>query len=934
MRFRMSNDPTVSAELSTAPRVAAVVSAADPALLRRCLDAIAEQVYGAARVFVVGGDDEIRHVAGEYEAMWRPNLRAAVGSIGPEFTFVWALREQALPDRQALRALVQDAMRVDASVAGSKIVDADRPELLVSVGYGTDVFDAPYSGLQPGEVDQSQYDVIRDVAAVSGVSVLIRRDLYRGLGGIDSAMAPTAAAIDFCQRARLRGARVVVIPESVVGYDGYEDESEWRERAGEIRAMIKSYSLLTLVWSLPLALLIGLVEGVARIPLGKFPLPGVLAAWLWNIPRLPSAIRQRMQVRRGRETGDEELFRYQVAGSARLRLLWDDGMIRIRDRFPEGVLSGFADAVEAGQQRIQRPAFFVASLIVLFALVATREVWTEHLPIVGFSLPPPDSAVDTLGAYAGGWNPAGLGSPEVLRPSVAAVALVQLLAFGKGGLAVALITVGSFLLGAFGLGRLLRMWGVGSVAGHLAGATLMAGPAMIVATGATHWTAIPAIAAIPWALRAALAPRAQSAFGRLSALAGASIAVGIVGAFLPFGILVPLIAMTLWAVLGVGERTAALGRMALATVLALPLLMPWLLYVDLGDLVGAGIPAYWSPTLSAVIAVAAAAAGAILAGNRTVAAVGAWGAVLAVIGLVVARTGTWGAGHEVMLAGVALSAVGVAVAVGAGLEAAVRRREVGGWRSLMAIAGGVGAAMMVVTTVVLAGPGRAGLPHDELTGTFAFAAPPGSEPSRVLVFGPEATLPGTAREIDGLGYRVFVPPYPYSWESELNEPRLGDDALHAVLQHLLDGRTRRVGSALAEFGVGWIAFTEPSPLEALFESQLDLVTLRSLRFPVFRNESVAVVAASSEGSVWLSDGTGFVAPESGGSGDVFIASNADLRWGPGTWQQSDWGNLVATDGSTLSFAGYGPRRLAALAALAWLLALSVVAVAGRSGRSS
>jgi hypothetical protein len=56
---------------------------------------------------------------------------------------------------------------VDAAVAGSKVVDAANPELLVSVGYATGVFDAPIPDFS-GELDQAQFDVIRDVASVSG----------------------------------------------------------------------------------------------------------------------------------------------------------------------------------------------------------------------------------------------------------------------------------------------------------------------------------------------------------------------------------------------------------------------------------------------------------------------------------------------------------------------------------------------------------------------------------------------------------------------------------------------------------------------------------------------------------------------------------------------------------------------------------------------
>ncbi|NIV89170.1 MAG: hypothetical protein GWN35_20835, partial [Actinobacteria bacterium] len=82
-----------------------------------------------------------------------------------------------------LGALAVDGPRADASIAGSKILRDDEPDRFVSVGFATDVFAAPYTGLQPDEVDQEQYDVIRDVAAVSAASMLIRRDLLMGLGG-------------------------------------------------------------------------------------------------------------------------------------------------------------------------------------------------------------------------------------------------------------------------------------------------------------------------------------------------------------------------------------------------------------------------------------------------------------------------------------------------------------------------------------------------------------------------------------------------------------------------------------------------------------------------------------------------------------------------------------------------------------------------------
>lgn len=929
MANRMSTQPETTRP--AAPRVVAVVTADDPELLGPCLDAIGTQVYVPAKVIVVGGADEVRRVAGQREAMWRPTLRAVYDAIGTDVEYVWALRQRARPEPGALAALVRDGSRVDASVAGSKVVDAANTELLISVGYATDVFDAPYSGLQAGELDQEQFDVIRDVAAVSDTSMLIRRDLFRGLGGVDPLMPPTSAAIDFCQRARLRGGRVVVVPSSVVRYEGPDPAPRWRERAGETRAMIKAYSPLTLLWSLPVAFLVGLGESVLGLFAGRFALPGVIAAGLWNLAHLPSAVKGRIQARRGREVGDEELFRYQVNGSTRLRAVWDDMAERVRARFPEGVLSGFADAVEAGQQRVRNPGFFMGFLVVLFSLVATREIWSERLPVGGFSLLPPESASAALGAYAGGWNPAGLGSPEVLQPQVAVTALVQFLTLGRPGAAVALITLASFLAGAFGMSRLLRSWRVAPAAGLIAGVVLMAGPGVAALADGTHWNAIPAVATLPWAVVSALAASRGSRRHRIRGFTATALLVGVGAAFSPAMLVVPLLAVAVWAIVGVGARVGALARAALASGAAVLLLMPWVLYADLGDFLGSGSAAFWEPGPWIVGFAAAACVGVMVTGDRVLAALAGWGGLLAAIGAVAARSGDFGGGAGISAFGLGAVAFGIAIVAGAALEAGGRRRVWGGSASVGARVAMAAAIALALTTLAVAGSGRAGLPADALGGSFRFAVN-GDVSSRILLFGPVDTLPGTSRTLDGLGYRLILPPYPATWEANLNEPRLGDEALEALLFDIIDGKVRRAGSALAEFGIGWIAFTEPSPLELLFEAQLDLVPLRSLDFPVFRNEIPAAPARSNGGTVWPLVGTGYRAPQ--GVGDtVTIASNADYRWGPGSWEQAGWANRISDAGDGASFGGYGPRRVMALVSGAWALVLAMVWLASRRRRA-
>ncbi len=926
----MSTDPPPGGPERVAPGVAVIVVADEAAPTRACLEAVGRQVYEPAQVVVVGGDDEIRHIAGEHEARWRPNLRAVGDALPAEAELLWLIAGRAQPRPDALRTLVADLERVDASVAGSKILDAEDPSRLVSVGYATDVFAAPFSGLQPGEVDQEQYDVVRDVAAVSMTSMLIRRDLYQGLRGPDPVLAPLSAAVDLCQRARLRGARVIVSPSSEVLLSGEELGPDWRERAGEFRAMVKSFSAVTLLWAVPLSFLVGLAEALGALFLGSFRITGFLVAWLRGLVLLPSSIAARIAARRGRVAGDEELFRFQVNGSARLRVLYDQVLERTRRRFPEGVLAGFIDVVESGQQRLRRPAVVAGIALVVFAVAATRAIWTGRLPAVGFSLPPPDDAVEALRAYAGGWNPAGLGSPEVLRPAVAGTALVQLATLGRSGAAVSVLTVGAFLAGGFGTARLLRVWGIGSVSGLTAGIVLMAGPAAAALGDATQWAALVGLAGIPWAMAGALAPWPERFVGRISRLASTALATGIVGVFAPAALPVPVAAVALWAIVGRGPRWPAAGRALLGTATALPLLMPWILYADLPGFYTDGRAAFWEPSTLVVGVFAATCIAAIVAADRARAPVAGWSGLLVVAGALVARAGDLGAGREALVAGLAAASLGTAVLVGVALEAATRRHSLAGLRRATAVVAAAGAAVLTVTTVATLAPGRAGLPEDTFTGTYGFAAAAEGAQGRVLVFGPAETLPGTSYDYEGLAYRVFTPPVPRTWSTYLPDQRLGDNALVELFDDLVSGRVRRAGERLADFGIGWVLFTEDSPLESLFEAQLDLVPLRSLDSVVFRNEVPAARATAADGTAWRWDGTAYRLPEGApASGTLYVAENGDRRWGPGEWEQAGWANRITVAGDTVRFSGHTGRRSMAVGSAGWLGALLVAALVGR-----
>ncbi len=70
------------------------------------------------------------------------------------------------------------------------------------------------------EQDKGQYDDAADVLWATGAALLVRARIYKEVGGLDGRFFAHSEEIDMCWRIRLRGYRVVCLPESVVYHVG------------------------------------------------------------------------------------------------------------------------------------------------------------------------------------------------------------------------------------------------------------------------------------------------------------------------------------------------------------------------------------------------------------------------------------------------------------------------------------------------------------------------------------------------------------------------------------------------------------------------------------------------------------------------------------------------------------------------------------------
>lgn len=132
-------------------------------------------------------------------------------------SWLWFLTDDGVVTAQTLANQLK-AVEISPSVAvaGAKQL-SDRHLLNVglTVARNGDVL----SLIEPGELDQGQYDHRTDTFAVSLPGMLIKSEVWTDLGGFDPLTPRMAQTVDVCWRARLAGHRVAVVPTAEVQHE-------------------------------------------------------------------------------------------------------------------------------------------------------------------------------------------------------------------------------------------------------------------------------------------------------------------------------------------------------------------------------------------------------------------------------------------------------------------------------------------------------------------------------------------------------------------------------------------------------------------------------------------------------------------------------------------------------------------------------------------
>src|SRR5262245_47851680 len=592
-----------------APPVVAIVVAADPdgEWLDETLTALAAQDYDALSVLVLvdpaAGDPKPRIAAAHPRAFVRP-LPTGVATNGygsaandaleavEGAPFLLFCHDDVAPDPDAVRLMVEEAYRSNTAIVGPKLVDPRRPEALLEVGMAIDRYGVPYSGIEPGEVDQEQHDAVRDVFFVSHALMLVRSDLFHELGGFDTATTPGADDIDLCWRARLAGARVVVAPGARARHRRASIAESRARRGGSVddraatrarvRMLCKSYSALALIWVLPCALFLNVIEALGLLFTGRPRRAGALViGWPTAFAHPGDLLRARKATQALRTVDDRDVRDLMIRGSARARTFMTQ-RLHAGDRIGD-VSARTKVRVSEASQHVQRTPAIVAAILAVLVLFGSRALLLGRVPeVVGFRAWP--GIGSTWSTLSGAWRTTFMGADVAATPAFGLMAALSTVLLGHGGLARSLVVGGALPLGAWGAYRLVRSLSASTLAGVGAAVAYAANPVARNAVWQGELGPLVCFALAPFvfgALVRAASNERTLGRGHLHSLRTLALRVAVVTAGCPPGLLLALFFAVAFLVAVPFTRdarfaTRALARAAIATAIALVLYSPWL----------------------------------------------------------------------------------------------------------------------------------------------------------------------------------------------------------------------------------------------------------------------------------------------------------------------------------------------------------------------
>jgi GT2 family glycosyltransferase len=884
------------------------------AWLRQCLIALSRQTHPRLGVIAVdnassdaspemlettlGADRVIR--LGTNRGFGGAAAEALKSEAAGRADYLLLLHDDTVLAPDAVERLVDIAERVEgAGVVGAKIRDADHPDVLLDVGQTIDRFGYPYSPLEPGEIDQGQYDRLREVMAVSSSAMLVRADLMEGIGLPDDRFPTRFADVDICWRARVAGYRVLMAPRAVAlhpsaggrGQRSTRGRSHGaryeRERAG-LGGVLKNYRLVTLLWMLPLWLAQAAGRTIYLLLSRRLEdaFQMTTAVW-WNIRHLGGTLRLRRRAQRARRARDHEVRKF-MAPAGELARRW--AIAASEWARPQETELADVDARPvsgwrlAGQFAAAHPLLVAWVAAALLAAVAYRHLVGAH-PLAGGAIASfPSSATGFFGELVSGVRTTGLGGTQAASPALGMLGLGSAAALGNTDLLQKAMLFVLPAAAAVGAARATRRTTGQRLPAVVAGVVYALSPVLMWAFSEGLIPELVFLAGLPW-----LVTRLQAGFGvppgraRLRWAIGVAAGLAVLVSFYPGTLLAVAVALIVSMLIPLeGTRRAGLAGAVVALVLAAALVFPlaWVLvdaagraltestgvrtFAEVARLSPGPAPGGWLPSFYLPILAALGLAFVSRSLLRPAVRAG-FTAVLCLYLAWASGTGWLPAGLSNAPAYLGLAAFSLSLMVGLALSSSVAgvgratfgHRQVGAAvLSLLAAAG-----ILLQASQAALGAWAVGGPAHVPAAFALVQAYPGPPERVVWIGGPDGGpliapggMPQGKAGAGGAAVRFAVGASGGATALDTGRPPAGAgyDALAEALGEALSGDTRHGGALLAPFSVRFVV-AAPGDMPALtlqrLNEQVDLVRVAAGGLVIFRNVQ-SVPEAARTGPSW------------------------------------------------------------------------------------
>ena len=515
-----------------------------------------------------------------------PVMNQVLRIVEGESGFFCIMHDDVELRANALSKMVEELIRSNAGVVGPKLVHWEDPTLLQHVGLGADRIGEIDTFIEPHERDQGQHDAVRDVFFLPSACILVRADLFRELDGFAPDMPFFGEDLEFCWRAHLSGARVLVVPAAVARHREKfgERNLELSRPALEARHRVRTVATLSGRLQLPVIMVqliaTSLVEAIVGVFTGGVRASlSVLRAAVAVVLDAKYIVERRGQVRPYRRIAADEIHDLQVRGNARFARV-------LRNR--RAATQQIVMQDRQGGSRLGRGAramTIATSGAAAVFLLGSRGIITGGVSAVGEMLPMrgrSDSIRRWLGGYLSDWSSVGFGAVGAKPTAHVLMALGQMLVLGNLALLQTVVVLGAVVAGCVGMASFGSVFA--NSRARLAGAIVYGSvplPYMAIADG--RLGALLCYAATPWMLRYFTKSSAQQSTNQRSQLfARGVLLAGAVAAIVPSFVIVIALVSLLWLIgdLLAGTRVRAMMWAALfgmvATLGATIVQVPWL----------------------------------------------------------------------------------------------------------------------------------------------------------------------------------------------------------------------------------------------------------------------------------------------------------------------------------------------------------------------